>query len=80
MRSLYLCHMQYRWFRPNVREQSVVRKEQRKLNAYMAVEDGTGCVSLVGQVMDQGGCNCQLSNMPNTLPTSKEEGFILTPS
>jgi len=33
--------------------------------AQMAVEDGNDCDSLVGQVMEQGGCNFQPNNMPN---------------
>ena len=34
------CHMQHKWFRPNMREQAVVRKDKIKLNANVAAEDG----------------------------------------
>jgi hypothetical protein len=39
----------------------------------MAVEDGNDCDSLVGQVMEQGGCNFQPNNMPNKLQKSRED-------
>ena len=31
-------HMQYKWFRPKLKEQEVVNKEEMKLNAHIAVE------------------------------------------
>jgi len=65
--------MQYRWFRPNTREQEVVSKAKIKLKAYMTVEDCKDFDSLVGQVMDQGDYNFQPSKMPNKLPQSKKE-------
>jgi hypothetical protein len=59
--------MQYKWFRPNKREQAVVNQDTIQLKAHMAVEDGNDCESLVGQVMEQGGCNFQPNTMPHKL-------------
>ena len=62
--------MQYKWFRPNKSEQEVVNQCTIQFKAHMAVEDGSDCESLVGQVMEQGGCNFQPNNMPNKLQKS----------
>ena len=66
--------MQYKWFRPNKCEQEVVTQGTIQLKAHMAVEDGNDCDSLVGQVMEQGGCNFQPNTMPHKHQKSREDG------
>ena len=65
--------MQYKWFRPNKCEQEVVIQGTLQLTSHMAVEDGNDCDSLVGQVMEQGGCNFQPNTMPHKLQKSGED-------
>jgi hypothetical protein len=35
-------HLQYSWFRSNLKEQEVVNKEKVKIKAHIVVEDGQG--------------------------------------
>ncbi len=76
MRTLYLLPMaimHYKWCWPNKSEQEVVNRGTVQLKAHMAVEDGNDCDSLVGQAMEQGGCNFEPNNMPNKLHKTRED-------
>ena len=46
------CNVQYSWFRSKLKEQCVIKKEEVKLNAHIAVEEGKDFDALVGQVME----------------------------
>ena len=72
-------HMQYRWFRSNLKEQEVVRKENMTLKAHIAVEDGHEFDALVGQVMESGDNNSSPGRWPRMSSSPKRKILRLIP-
>ena len=72
-------HMQYRWRRSKLKEQEVVKKEQRKITARIAMKDGKEFDALVGQAVESGDNNFQPNKMARNVHKSKDEDTHIDP-
>ena len=72
-------HMQYRWFRSNLKEQEVVKKEKINLNAHIVVEHGKELDACVGHVVESGDNRFQPKMIARKVPKAKEEDTQIDP-
>ena len=56
-------HMQYKWFRSNLRDQEVVKKNQIQLNAHIHWRMDLDLMHWLGQLWNQGADNGQPNKM-----------------